>query len=213
MSPSGLAMKEVEGGLPHSEILGSKLVRSSPRLIAAYHVLHRLSAPRHPPNTLKALDRSHEQCSPARATLAWFGPLKISQQEDLNQVRRSARLSGSPDRTLERIARKDQFASTMSGVRAVRQRRWFGHPVHRSEQNVRTWSLFTMSKISLVSAHGQIKKLGFLTRMSGSVRRSAGRRRRRSCVGLNGASPAQALVEPDGIEPTTSCLQSTRSPN
>ena len=30
------------GGLPHSEIHGSKLVRSSPWLIAAYHVLHRL---------------------------------------------------------------------------------------------------------------------------------------------------------------------------
>ena len=55
------------GGFPHSEIRGSKLVRSSPRLIAAYHVLHRLSAPRHPPNALKALDRSHAQCpSPHR---------------------------------------------------------------------------------------------------------------------------------------------------
>src|SRR4051794_14281846 len=52
----------VEGGLPHSEIPGSKLVRSSPRLIAAYHVLHRLSAPRHPPNALKALDRSRDRC-------------------------------------------------------------------------------------------------------------------------------------------------------
>src|SRR6476469_1072793 len=56
-------MRVVEGGFPHSEILGSKLVRSSPRLIAAYHVLHRLSAPRHPPNALMTLDRSHEQCS------------------------------------------------------------------------------------------------------------------------------------------------------
>jgi hypothetical protein len=55
---------EVEGGFPHSEILGSKLVRSSPRLIAAYHVLHRLSAPRHPPNALKALDHSHDRCPP-----------------------------------------------------------------------------------------------------------------------------------------------------
>ncbi len=55
---------EIEGGFPHSEIRGSKLVRSSPRLIAAYHVLHRLSAPRHPPNTLKALDRSHYRCPP-----------------------------------------------------------------------------------------------------------------------------------------------------
>src|SRR3982751_1741510 len=55
-------IQKVEGGFPHSEIPGSKLVRSSPRLIAAYHVLHRLSAPRHPPNALKALDRSHDRC-------------------------------------------------------------------------------------------------------------------------------------------------------
>jgi hypothetical protein len=54
----------IEGGLPHSEILGSKPVRGSPRLIAAYHVLHRLSAPRHPPDTLLALDCSHRRCPP-----------------------------------------------------------------------------------------------------------------------------------------------------
>ena len=46
----------MSGGLPHSEILGSKLIRSSPRLIAAYHVLHRLISPRHSPNALLALD-------------------------------------------------------------------------------------------------------------------------------------------------------------
>ena len=46
-------------GFPHSEILGSKLIRSSPGLIAAYYVLHRLHAPRHPLDALKALDRSH----------------------------------------------------------------------------------------------------------------------------------------------------------
>ncbi len=61
-----------EGGFPHSEILGSKLVRSSPRLIAAYHVLHRLSAPRHPPDALKALDRSHDRCP--RVTDSLLGP-------------------------------------------------------------------------------------------------------------------------------------------
>src|ERR1700712_4365277 len=49
-------------GFPHSEIFGSKLIRSSPKLIAAYYVLHRLHAPRHPLNALKALDRSHYQC-------------------------------------------------------------------------------------------------------------------------------------------------------
>ena len=43
------------GGLPHSEIHGSKAARSSPRLIAACHVLHRLSVPRHPPDALHTL--------------------------------------------------------------------------------------------------------------------------------------------------------------
>jgi hypothetical protein len=44
-------------GFPHSEIFGSKPVRGSPKLIAAYHVLLRLLAPRHPPNALLALDQ------------------------------------------------------------------------------------------------------------------------------------------------------------
>ena len=39
-------------GFPHSEIPGSKLICSSPRLIAAYHVLHRLLMPRHSPCAL-----------------------------------------------------------------------------------------------------------------------------------------------------------------
>src|SRR5690606_27604843 len=47
MSPSA--------GFPHSGILGSQLVCSSPRLIAAYHALHRLSMPRHPPCALLRL--------------------------------------------------------------------------------------------------------------------------------------------------------------
>ena len=46
----------MSGGLPHSEILGSKGILTSPKLIAEYHVLHRLLLPRHPPNALKALD-------------------------------------------------------------------------------------------------------------------------------------------------------------
>src|SRR5471030_197661 len=43
-------------GFPHSEISGSKCIGNSPELIAAYHVLHRLSVPRHPPNALVVLD-------------------------------------------------------------------------------------------------------------------------------------------------------------
>jgi hypothetical protein len=42
-------------GFPHSGIAGSKLVCSSPALIAAYHALHRLQLPRHPPCALSSL--------------------------------------------------------------------------------------------------------------------------------------------------------------
>ena len=42
-------------GFPHSEICGSKLICSSPQLIAACHVLLRLLMPRHSPCALSSL--------------------------------------------------------------------------------------------------------------------------------------------------------------
>ena len=39
-------------GFPHSDISGSMDICSSPKLFAAYHVLHRLLVPRHPPCAL-----------------------------------------------------------------------------------------------------------------------------------------------------------------
>ena len=68
-------------GFPHSEILGSKLIRSSPRLIAAYYVLHRLHAPRHPLDALKALDRSHYQCPQPPASPLAGKPLSSGKNE------------------------------------------------------------------------------------------------------------------------------------
>ena len=43
------------GGFPHSEISGSMDICSSPKLFAAYRVLHRLSVPRHSPCALSSL--------------------------------------------------------------------------------------------------------------------------------------------------------------
>ena len=43
------------GGLSHSEISASKVICTSTELIAAYHVLHRLREPRHPPCALSIL--------------------------------------------------------------------------------------------------------------------------------------------------------------
>ena len=45
-------------GFPHSEIRGSKVVCTSPQLIAAYHVLHQRRLPRHPPYALIRLATS-----------------------------------------------------------------------------------------------------------------------------------------------------------
>ena len=56
---------ELSGGLPHSEIHGSKLILSSSWLIAEYHVFHRLLLPRHSPNALFALDLIQKKQGPA----------------------------------------------------------------------------------------------------------------------------------------------------
>ena len=60
---SGLALCNYEfitqylvlGGLPHSEIFGSQLVVSYPKLFADFHVLLRLLLPSHPPYALYIL--------------------------------------------------------------------------------------------------------------------------------------------------------------
>lgn len=55
-------LTNVKVGFPHSEIVGSKPARSSPTLIAACHVLHRLYVPRNPPDALKTLDLQPNRC-------------------------------------------------------------------------------------------------------------------------------------------------------
>src|SRR3712207_3320897 len=60
-------------GFPHSEIRASKLACGSTRLIAACHVLHRLSVPRHPPYALiilMVLDRAMQFSKTRRLALA-----------------------------------------------------------------------------------------------------------------------------------------------
>ena len=53
--PYGFRLRQrgiAPAGFSHSEITGSKRICRSPMLIAAYHVLHRLREPRHPPDAL-----------------------------------------------------------------------------------------------------------------------------------------------------------------
>ena len=77
-----------KGGLPHSEICGSKIALISPQLIAECHVLHRLSTPRHPPDALNMLDLP---CTVAKQGLA--APLRP--QRNIQRAPRSANRTGA----------------------------------------------------------------------------------------------------------------------
>ena len=71
-------------GFPHSDISGSMLICSSPKLFAAYHVLHRLLMPRHSPCALLRLTASELASVPFRfrrsldASVENFTPLRCS---------------------------------------------------------------------------------------------------------------------------------------
>ena len=76
-------MTEVpSAGFPHSEIPGSQDMCSSPGLIAACHVFHRLSVPRHPPCALLCLTF----CPP---------PSLLSQKRRLRRLRASVRFGSA----------------------------------------------------------------------------------------------------------------------
>ena len=62
--------------LPHSEISGSTLICSSPKLFAACHVLHRLLMPRHSPCALYSLT----------CVEAIYSPLRPSQARNIRSV-------------------------------------------------------------------------------------------------------------------------------
>jgi hypothetical protein len=175
---------EIEGGFPHSEIRGSKVVRTSPRLIAAYHVLHRLSAPRHPPNTLKALDRSHYQRPP------------------LGRGHMICIMCGRDRKTIcfKHIREHRGQAMLTTGSSSSRASMKSEHPHECRSPNFRSINdricfLFTMTDSTAEGARRATANSVY-PRILRAQRRQSDR-----------------LVEPDGIEPTTSCLQSTRSPN
>jgi len=91
------------GGLPHSEIHGSKRILSSPWLIAEYHVFHRLLLPRHPPNALFALDliqKKSDFFSPTPFCIVIKGELVTSLRMHVDQNAYIAVLAAGSQRTL-----------------------------------------------------------------------------------------------------------------
>jgi hypothetical protein len=75
-------------GFPHSEICGSKSARLSSQLIAACYVLHRLCAPRHPPDALAlTLDRSAFRSMPRKKASEDCSPMAIVSESGSTQLR------------------------------------------------------------------------------------------------------------------------------
>jgi hypothetical protein len=75
-------------GLPHSDISGSTPVCGSPKLFAAYHVLHRLPMPRHPPHALSSLTITRLTLKTLQyyqiLTLSVTSRFKLSKNENLD---------------------------------------------------------------------------------------------------------------------------------
>jgi hypothetical protein len=90
-------------GFPHSDIPGSKLVCSSPRLIAAYRVLHRLLVPRHPPCALSSLTG----ISITKVHRNWLPSVSYSVVKD-RSPREAARDRGPEGRASRKIYRSPQ---------------------------------------------------------------------------------------------------------
>ena len=89
------------GGLPHSEIFGSRPVCGSPKLIAAYHVLHRLLVPSHPPLALGRLTTENTfllGVSLLHPAKGGFGTLYMRCDLNLNSCQRTKILLSGDDR-------------------------------------------------------------------------------------------------------------------
>ncbi len=157
------------GGLPHSEIHGSKGARPSPRLFAACHVLHRLSVPRHPPNALRRLISAADKTAHAPEIKS---PRLLAEAEPHTRASRGL----NPQQSLP-----EQFSHT--GSRHPRSTR---PQTPTPDRTAPVTFLFTMS-----NTHADRRP----------------RHHPQSRLSYSDPSLLQ-LVEADGIEPTTSSLQS-----
>ncbi len=209
-------------GFPHSEIPGSKPAHGSPGLIAACHVLHRLHAPRHPPNALQTLERypfnsppmlrerrsrrtvppvatgdhgiSHFSLHLERGAIAARRPWDAFRQ---NRGPKPLRHAGTR-RAFEPSSQCQSADRPPGEPGEASDRRNGAHPqgprrsVHRKAALRRTAAPCPSFRVSS-SRSGRLPEVP--DRCPGHVAGSGG------------------VVEPTGFEPVTPCLQSRRSPS
>ena len=177
------------GGFPHSDIRGSTIARISPRLFAACHVLHRLLAPRHPPNALLSLNFFHRpHAGPTRPRT--FAP-------DQTSTRASNRTAATPRTTLLNPRSLPIQPAHPKACQRISSHQ--GYSTHHSDSPVKDHEKLTTE----VSPGSSL--------FPEDDAAPAGARNLAQPPGHN-LWPAVCGLETVGIEPTTPCLQSRRSP-
>ena len=173
--------------MPHSEISGSQPVSGSPKLIAAVHVLHRLSLSRHPPCALSSLTVSLRHAS-IRSLF------RLPGHDERHLVRSSSvTLKFAPRTRASRASRPSTLASVVASSLLVFGRYFIVYVVVR-EQGL-------LSRLLLTRGGA----FGAFFGTSSAVIRAPTSPKRDCCV--------TESVELTGLEPVTSGLQSQRSPN
>ncbi len=197
-------------GLPHSEILGSKPVCGSPKLIAAYHVLHRLLAPRHSPYALSSLTILNSE-------------LTLTAVRDPLLAARETRTANRELRTTTRdsslhTASTGAFANA-GGLFLWSEKTTVCRIFSCKERNLRAALAVAATSDSTIRAHpgasGTAEHLPKPSRppsLSRSVPLAAAGLPSRSLAHAI-ASARRRLVENTGLEPVTSWLQTRRSPS
>ena len=166
------AKRNGEDGFPHSEIHGSTVAHTSPQLIAACHVLHRLCMPRHPPNALTSHLRVHTTNDNAEL-----------------QEHKSLLFAWHVTELVMWIISISAFYSRIL-----------------SFKDAYCSNIIPINAIGIDTTAASISKTHLRCQRSGQCPRI---RLRRNFM----SSDLEKLVEPIGIEPMTSCLQSRRSPS
>ena len=192
-------------GFPHSEIPGSKPAHGSPGLIAACHVLHRLHAPRHPPNALQTLERYPFNSPPMLRERRFRGTTTPQSKGDYG-------ISHFSLHCRTRVHRSHGAMAAIPGLA----------PKHLSRNAMRVRTLFTMSQ------NGSAAPLPGAGLPIGGTPRALRWRALTPLGRWEALSPALrtimvpsaisaprsgVVVEPTGIEPVTPCLQSRCSPS
>ncbi len=188
-------------GLPHSDIHGSKRASRSPWHFAGCCVLHRLSVPRHPP------------CALINLPLRFFSSYRL-----ISQLK--SRLSLS----IIIVSLKDLFVSLKDLFVSLKDLSLFSKStsdVRQTSDSLYLFSFFTTSDIHIIlmdNMHMLVSRWSSIVNVLPQpicLFKRAGLMTHPydSSSSLADIPLVAVVVDPSGIEPLTSCLQSRRSPS